>query len=174
VKVLAVKEKTKVTREDAKQYLKDLRSGDKEKRAIAAYMLGMIGKEDKKIRKALTKALKDKDWNVRKWAALSLGEIGERDTQLIPILEDIIRRDDSKEFRTHAVIILGELEKRAIPSISVLQHALQDENTRVREWTCWALNKIAGVKSSKAPEERPKLSDRLRVVRGETKKKRIR
>lgn len=172
MKDLAVEEKTKISREDAKQYLKDLRSGDKEKRAIAAYMLGMIGKDDPKIKRALNKALKDKDWDVRKWAALSLGEIGERDTELMPILMDIIRRDDSKEFRTHAVIILGELEKRAIPSISVLQYALQDENTRVREWTCWALNKIAGVESYREPEERPKLRDRVRVV--ETKKKRIR
>ena len=169
---LAVEEKTKVSREDAKQYLKDLRSEEKEKRAVAAYMLGMIGKDDPKIKRALIKALKDKDWDVRKWAALSLGEIGERDTELMPILMDIIRRDDSKEFRTHAVIILGELEKRAIPSISVLQHALQDENTRVREWTCWALNKIAGVESYRPPEERPKLSDRIRVV--ESSKKRIR
>ena len=171
---MVTEEKTKIGPEDAKQYLKDLRSSDDSKRAIAAYMLGMIGKDNPKIKRALTKALRDKDWDVRKWAALSLGEIGERDTQLIPILEDIIRRDDSKEFRTHAVIILGELEKRAIPSISVLQHALHDENTRVREWTCWALNKIAGVKSYSPPEERPKLSDRLRVVReGETKRKRV-
>ncbi|MHA1366983.1 MAG: HEAT repeat domain-containing protein [Candidatus Heimdallarchaeota archaeon] len=165
---MAVEEKTKVSQDDAKQYLKDLRSGDKEKRAIAAYMLGIIGKDNPKIKRALTKALRDKDWDVRKWAALSLGEIGERETELIPILMDIIRRDDSKEFRTHAVIILGELEKRAIPSISVLQH--------VREWTCWALNKIAGLESSnlsKYPEERPKLSDRLRVVHDTTKKKRV-
>jgi len=176
VRNLAVEEKTKVSQDDAKQYLKDLRSGDKEKRAIAAYMLGIIGKDNPKIKRALTKALRDKDWDVRKWAALSLGEIGERETELIPILMDIIRRDDSKEFRTHAVIILGELEKRAIPSISVLQHTLQDENIRVREWTCWALNKIAGLESSnlsKYPEERPKLSDRLRVVHETTKKKRV-
>ena len=175
MKNLAKEEKTKISRDDVKQYLRDLRSGDKDKRAIAAYMLGMHGKDDKKIKRALTKALKDKDWNVRKWAALSLGEFGDKDSQLIPILMDIVRRDDSKEFRTHAVIILGELEKRAIPSISVLQEALKDENTRVREWTCWALNKIAGVDTSyrgNYPVERPKLSERLRIVRDETKKRR--
>jgi HEAT repeat protein len=160
----------KLTSEDIKRYLKDLKTGSDKERAVAAYMLGTVGKVDKKIRLALTKALRDDDWEVRKWAALSLGEIGERDSQLIPILIDVLRRDDSKEFRSHAAIILGELEKRAIPAIPVLNNALQDENSRVREWANWALNKIAGEPPRyrvEYPEERPKLSDRIRVVRKE-------
>ncbi|NHJ49641.1 MAG: HEAT repeat domain-containing protein [Asgard group archaeon] len=163
-------EAIKLSREDVKQYLKDLRTGDDKQRAVAAYMLGTVGKTDNKIKKALMKAINDKNFEVRKWAALSLGEIGERDTQLIPILVDILRRDDSREFRSHAAIILGELEKRAVPAIPTLNLALQDENSRVREWANWALNKIAGEKPRyriEYPEERPKLSDRIRVVRRE-------
>ncbi|NHK31864.1 MAG: HEAT repeat domain-containing protein [Asgard group archaeon] len=160
--------KSQMSREDIKQYLKDLKTGDTKSRAIAAYMLGTLGKTDKNIKKSLTKALHDKNWEVRKWAALSLGEMGERDSQLIPILVDVLRRDDSKEFRSHAAIILGELEKRAISAIPVLSNALQDDNSRVREWANWALNKIAGEKLRyrvEQPTERPSLSDRIRIVR---------
>lgn len=159
-----------MSREEVKQYLKDLKSGDTKSRAVAAYMLGTISKEDKNIRQSLIKALKDKNWEVRKWAALSLGEMGERDSQLIPILIQILRRDDSKEFRSHAAIILGEFEKRAVPAIPSLNDAMKDDNTRVREWACWAINKIAGQTScfDREPSEiRPKLSDRLRIVREE-------
>lgn len=157
-----------MNREDIKRYLKDLKTGDTKSRAIAAYMLGTLGKTDKSIKKSLTEALDDKNWEVRKWAALSLGEMGERDSQLIPILIDVLKRDDSKEFRSHAAIILGELEKRAIPAIPVLHNALQDDNSRVREWANWALNKIVGEKPCyrvNYPEERPSLSDRIRTVR---------
>jgi HEAT repeat protein len=160
-----------MSREDIKQYLKDLKTGDTKSRAIAAYMLGTQGKNDKSIKKSLTKALNDKNWEVRKWAALSLGEMGERDSQLIPILIDVLRRDDSQEFRSHAAIILGELEKRAISAIPVLSNALQDENSRVRDWANWALNKIAGDQHRyrvKPPPERPSLKDRIRTAREET------
>jgi len=151
--------------EEIKQYLKDLKSGDNKTRAVAAYMLGTAGKKDEKIKKALVKALKDKDWEVRKWAALSLGEMGDRDSQLLPILIQIMKRDNSKEFKSHAAVILGELEKRAIPAIPELSVALKDENARVREWANWALNRIAGKQPSyraNYPEERPSLKERLR------------
>jgi len=160
-----------VDRKDVKQYLKDLKTGDKRERAIAAYMLGTMSKNDKAIRKSLLDALNDKNWEVRKWAALSLGEIGEKDSKLVPILIDVLKRDDSKEFKTHAAVILGELEKRAITAMPTLHEASLDENDRVREWACWALNKIAGeqpsFKSNNYPSERPKLSDRIRIVRKE-------
>ncbi|MHA1220607.1 MAG: HEAT repeat domain-containing protein [Candidatus Heimdallarchaeota archaeon] len=165
------KPKTKLSREEIKQYLKDMKSGDDASRAVAAYMLGTLGKTDKSVKRSLQKALTDNNWEVRKWAALSLGEIGEKDSQLIPILIGILKREDSKEFRSHAAIILGELEKRAAPAIPDLHVALQDENTRVREWASWALNKIAGEQlryRTKYPEERPSLKGRIRVVRKET------
>jgi len=158
----------KFSREEIKGFLKDLKTGDTKSRAIAAYMLGTIGKKDKKIRKALVKSLKDKNWEVRKWAALSLGEIGEKDSQLVPILIDILKRDDSKEFRSHAAVMLGELEKTAITAMPDLHQASLDDNTRVRDWACWAIGKIVGEDSrsrSNYPEERPKLSDRIRIVR---------
>ncbi len=159
-----------LTRDEIKNYLKDLRVGDTRARAVAAYMLGTSGKVDKSIKQSLMKALKDKDWEVRKWAALSLGEIGEKNSLLVPILASILKRDDSKEFRSHAANILGELEKKSIPAIPALSDAMQDENSRVREWACWALNKIAGEASClkpNYPEERPKLSDRLRFTEKE-------
>jgi HEAT repeat protein len=162
---LVEKPDIKINPEEIKQYLKDLKSGDEKSRAVAAYMLGTAGKEDKKIKQALSKALKDKNWDVRKWAALSLGEMGDRDSQLLPILIDIMKRDNSKEFKSHAAVILGELEKRAIPAIPELSVALHDENTRVREWANWALNRIVGDRPSyrvKYPEERPSLKERLR------------
>lgn len=164
---LTEKPDLKVSPEEIKQYLKDLKSGDEKSRAVAAYMLGTHGKDDKKIKQALTKALKDKNWEVRKWAALSLGEMGNRDSQLLPILIDIMKRDNSKEFKSHAAVILGELEKRAIPAIPELSVACQDENARVREWANWALNKIAGERPSyrsNYPEERPSLKERLRFA----------
>ncbi|HUT80249.1 MAG TPA: HEAT repeat domain-containing protein [Candidatus Bathyarchaeia archaeon] len=162
-----------LSRDEIKKYLRNLKDGDTKSRAVAAYMLGASGKMNKSIKKSLMKALNDKDWEVRKWAALSLGEIGERDSILVPILASILRRDDSKEFRSHAAIILGELEKKSVPAIPALSAALQDENTRVREWACWALNKIAGEASCLKPvypEERPKLSDRIRFTEKEIKK----
>lgn len=164
---LAEKPDLKVSPEEIKQYLKDLKSGDEKSRAVAAYMLGTHGKEDKKIKQALFKALKDKNWEVRKWAALSLGEMGNRDSQLLPILIGIMKRDNSKEFKSHAAVILGELEKRAIPAIPELSTALKDENARVREWANWALNRIAGEMPSyrtNYPEERPSLKERLRFA----------
>ncbi|MBN1330274.1 MAG: HEAT repeat domain-containing protein [Candidatus Heimdallarchaeota archaeon] len=165
--------KIQLTRDEVKKYLRDLKDGDINSRAVAAYMLGTSGKLDKKIKQSLMRALKDKDWEVRKWAALSLGEIGERDSLLVPILASILKRDDSKEFRSHAAIILGELEKKSIPAIPALSDAIRDENTRVREWACWALNKIAGEASCLKPtypEERPKLSERIRFTEKEIKK----
>lgn len=164
---LAEKPDLKVSPEEIKQYLKDLKSGDEKSRAVAAYMLGTHGKDDKKIKQALTKALKDKNWEVRKWAALSLGEMGNRDSRLLPILIGIMKRDNSKEFKSHAAVILGELEKRAIPAIPELSVALKDENARVREWANWALNRIAGERPSyrvKYPEDRPTLKERLRFT----------
>lgn len=160
----------KVSREEIKGYLKDLKTGDTKSRAVAAYMLGTLGKKNENIRKALVGALRDDNWEVRKWAALSLGEIGEKDSQLVPILIDILKRDDSKEFRSHAAVMLGELEKAAIPAMPVLHQASQDENTRVRDWACWAIGRIVGEKSNfrtNYPEERPKLSERIRIVRKE-------
>jgi len=168
---LAEKPDLKVSPEEIKQYLKDLKSGDEKSRAVAAYMLGTAGKDDKKIKQALVKSLKDKNWEVRKWAALSLGEMGNRDSQLLPILIGIMKRDNSKEFKSHAAVILGELEKRAIPAIPELSVALQDDNARVREWANWALNRIAGERPSyrsNYPEERPSLKDRLRFSEKET------
>lgn len=168
VSVLEEKSTSQLGSEEIKQYMKDLKTGNNQARAIAAYMLGIIGKKDKTVRKLLLKALKDSDWEVRKWSALSLGEIGERDSLLVPILIEILKRDDSKEFRSHAAIILGELEKRSVPAIPVLSEATRDENTRVREWACWAIGKISGMKTScevDYPAERPSLSDKLRIVR---------
>lgn len=157
-----------MNRDEIKQYLTDLKNGDIKSRAIAAYMLGTAGKKDESIKIALKKALKDKNFEVRKWAALSLGEMGEKESRLVPILIDVLKRDDSKEFRTHAAIILGELEKKAIPALPALYQASQDDNTRISEWACWALNKIIGeipCNKPSYPEERPSLSERIRVVR---------
>ena len=159
-----------VSRKDVKQYLKDLKTGDKRSRAIAAYMLGTMSKKDSSVRKSLLTALNDKNWEVRKWAALSLGEIGEKDSKLVPILIDVLKKDDSNEFKTHAAVILGELEKRAITAMPILHEATMDTNARVREWACWALSRIAGeydCLKPNYPEERPKLSDRIRIVRKE-------
>jgi len=89
------------TRKEVKQYLKDLKSDDLSVRAHAAYMLGVLGENDKSVRRSLFKALKDESWEVRKWAALSLGEIGDRESILIPTLIEILKRDDmgsSKNF----------------------------------------------------------------------------
>jgi HEAT repeat protein len=163
--------KSKLSKDEIKKYLKDMKSGDTKSRAIAAYMLGTAGKKDKSIRKSLIAALKDKNWEVRKWAALSLGEIGEKENQLVPILIDILKRDDSKEFRSHAAVMLGELEIAAITAMPALCDASKDENTRVRDWACWAIGRIAGDNVTKQrsnyPSERPKLSDRIRIVRKE-------
>ena len=66
---------------------------------------------------------------------------------------------------------MGELEKRAVSAIPVLHNALQDENSRVREWANWALNKIAGEKPRYRVDfqtERPSLSDRIRIVKKDT------
>ena len=159
--------KTQLNKEDVKRYIKDLKTGDTKARAVAAYMLGITGEKDKRIRRVLTKALTDDNWEVRKWAALSLGEIGEKDSKLIPILIDVMKRDDSKEFRSHAAIILGEFKKRAASALPALQDATRDDNTRVREWANWAVNKIAGETTNfrvNYPAERPKLSDRLRFA----------
>ena len=164
------KTKLKISREEIKRYLKDLKTGDAKSRAVAAYMLGTIGRTDKSIKKHLTKALNDKNWEVRKWAALSLGEIGEKNTQLIPIMIQILKREDSKEFRSHAAIILGELQQKAIPALPSLHEASRDENTRVREWATWALNEILGNKlnSRSVPTaERPSLSERIRFAKKE-------
>ena len=161
----------KLSRDEIKKYLKDLKTGDTKARAVAAYMLGTAGKNDKSIRKSLVNALKDKNWEVRKWAALSLGEIGEKESQLVPILIDILKRDDSKEFRSHAAVMLGELEIAAITAMPALHHASKDDNTRVRDWACWAIGQIAGDRATKQrshyPSERPKLSDRIRIVKKE-------
>ncbi len=160
----------KTSREEIKGYLKDLKTGDTKSRAVAAYMLGTLGKKDKNIRKALVDSLTDNNWDVRKWAALSLGELGEKNSQLVPILIDILKRDDSKEFRSHAAVMLGELDKTAITAMPVLHQASKDENTRVRDWACWAISRIAGEDSrsqTKYPEERPKLNGRIRIVRKE-------
>jgi HEAT repeat protein len=162
----------KIGRKEINNYLNDLKNGDTQSRALAAYMLGIIGKKNKKVEKALKKALNDQDWEVRKWAALSLGEIGERNSKLVPILIKVLKNEDSKEFRTHAAIILGELEKRAASAIPVLHDSLQDDNQRVREWASWALNRIAGEKPRyrvSYPLERPKLSDKIRFAPKETK-----
>ena len=164
---LEKEQSSKISQEEIKKYLKDLNSGDTKSRAIAAYMLGTLGKTDKKIKDSLTKALKDDDWEVKKWAALSLGEMGEKDSKLVPILIDVLKRDDSKEFRSHAAVILGELEQRAIPAIAVLGEALKDDSTRVREWANWALNKIAGNRPSyrvNYPTERPSLKEKIRTI----------
>lgn len=160
----------KVSREEIRGYLKVLKTGDTKSRAVAAYMLGTLGKKNKNIKKSLIKALKDNNWEVRKWAALSLGEMGEKESQLVPILIDILKRDDSKEFRSHAAVMLGELEKTAITAMPELHQASKDDNTRVRDWACWAISKIAGEDSRSRinyPEERPKLSERIRIVRKE-------
>ncbi|MFW9921923.1 MAG: HEAT repeat domain-containing protein [Candidatus Thorarchaeota archaeon] len=168
------KEKTiQISREEIKQYLNDLKNGDTKSRVIAAYMLGTVGKKDESIKNALRKALNDKNWEVRKWSALSLGEMGDKESRLVPILIDILKKDDSKEFRSHAAVILGELEKRAIPALPALHQASQDENVRIKEWACWALNKIIGeipCNKPNYPEERPSLSERIRIVRMEESK----
>jgi len=162
---------SKLSRDEIKKYLKDLKTGDTKARAVAAYMLGTAGKKDKSIKKSLVQALKDNNWEVRKWAALSLGEIGEKENTLVPILIDILKRDDSKEFRSHAAVMLGELEIAAITAMPALCQASKDENTRVRDWACWAIGRIAGDRATKQkssyPTERPKLSDRIRIVRKE-------
>ena len=64
---LAEKPDLKVSPEEVKQYLKDLKSGDEKSRAVAAYMLGTAGKENKKIKQALIKALKDKICLPKEW-----------------------------------------------------------------------------------------------------------
>jgi len=174
VRLLADKTSLKKSQKEVKQYLKDLRSDDLSVRANAAYMLGVLGKNDKSVKRSLTKALKDPSWEVRKWAALSLGEIGDRESTLIPTLIEILKRDDSTEFKSHAAVILGELEKRAASAIPALHQALQDENKRVRDWAIWALQKISGEKPRYRQQfelERPKLSERLRFEKPKPKQK---
>ncbi|MBD3193324.1 MAG: hypothetical protein GF308_22000 [Candidatus Heimdallarchaeota archaeon] len=158
---------TQLSREEINQYLEDLKSGDTKERAIAAYMLGTHGKNDKKIKQSLKEALKDKNFEVKKWAALSLGEMGEKDSKIVPILIKVLRSDENNEFRTHAAIILGELEKQAIPALPALHSASQENNTRLRDWACWAVNKIVKETTNyriSYPKVRPKLSDRIRFI----------
>ncbi|NHJ04755.1 MAG: HEAT repeat domain-containing protein [Candidatus Heimdallarchaeota archaeon] len=124
------------------KYLRDLSLGSNEKKIAAAYMLGILGKNNKKVIAALTNAMKNEIEEVRNWAAISLGELGEQKKNTIPILIEILQKEESEQVKSLAVAILGDIGEKMPQTIPALKDAINDENWRVREQAAYAIERL--------------------------------
>lgn len=124
-----------------------LEHGEAEERAIAAKMLGELGRKAKPAAAALIAALRDSDDDVRYYATLAIGKIGAKSPMAVESLTDALK-DDSPAVRVAAALSLKAIGTTASSAVPLLTAALVDDEPRVRisaAAALWTINRRADV-----------------------------
>ena len=99
-------------------YIQGSKEGRREKRILAATILGRIGEGSGAAVAALTEALKDEDWLVRQSAAVALGQIaGENSVAVAAVTEAL--RDTNRVVRIEATNALMQIDPEAAAKAGV-------------------------------------------------------
>ncbi|MCB1019278.1 MAG: HEAT repeat domain-containing protein [Acidobacteria bacterium] len=123
------------------QWNKELKSGDRTERLLAARALGEMGVAGSAgALDALTAALANKDSAVRFWAAIALGEMGDRAAAAGAALEKALQ-DPTPEVRVWAAYALAR-QGRADESVPVLIEVLGDPERGARLQAVTALDQL--------------------------------
>ncbi|MGH8579511.1 MAG: HEAT repeat domain-containing protein [Gammaproteobacteria bacterium] len=106
----------------------------------AANALGTMGSD---AAAALTNALREKRGEVRRLVVDALGEIGAGAKVAIPVLVQLLERDNEAELRWRAADALGAMGAQAKSAVPVLRRLVTDEDKSVCAFAQAALTKIA-------------------------------
>jgi HEAT repeat protein len=119
---------------DIADLVKELKTGDAEKRREAAEALGKAGKEAKDAVPALVAALKDSDLFVRLFSTVSLGQIGVDPSTVVPALTAVMNNPrEKKEVLEAAITSLQQLGGDSVPTLAgVAKDAKKDGSLRRR------------------------------------------
>ncbi|MGH6635083.1 MAG: HEAT repeat domain-containing protein, partial [Gammaproteobacteria bacterium] len=106
----------------------------------AANALGAMGSD---AAAALTNALREKRGEVRRLVVDALGEIGAAAKVAIPVLVQLLERDNDAELRWRAADALGAMGAHAKSAVPVLRRLVTDKDKSVCAFARAALAKIA-------------------------------
>jgi HEAT repeat protein len=151
--------------DEAKDLVKQLKTGDVEGRRTAAKALGESGPEAKDAVGALTEALKDNDLYVRRFAAQSLGQIGSPAKSAVPALSALLRNGrDRKEVLDAVADAIGKIGG-GTGSVEALTATLLDKSrdAESRRQAAEALGKMGEAAKAAIPA----LLDVLKPTKGQ-------
>jgi HEAT repeat protein len=125
-------------REDVPLLIKTLEESRTDTSASAAFVLGLVGRNNKETLPALAKALKSSDSNVRANAASALGKMGLSSSQASHYLHECLR-DTDEEVLIEAAAVLAKINSQDELPTNLLVKSLRHENPNTRSITAWAI-----------------------------------